>query len=90
MLQAVGLPEGGVAGDGPWRCSSVVIMDIWHSTPFFMLVLLAGLQSIDTAQLDAAQVDGASRWQVFRFVHPAAAPAAIHADRRLVPGHWQP
>lgn len=41
---------------------------IWQWTPFMMLILLAGLQSRDSEIMEAAQVDGASAWQAFRFV----------------------
>ena len=61
-------------------------MDVWQTTPFFMLVILAGLHSIDENVVDAARVDGASRWQMFRYV-AAAAPASLHADRRRLPLH---
>lgn len=67
LLQAVGLPKVAWLGTA-MALPSVVIMDVWHSTPFFMLVLLAGLQSIDAGQVDAAKVDGAGRLQVFRFI----------------------
>ncbi|KUN78634.1 sugar ABC transporter permease [Streptomyces bungoensis] len=39
---------------------------VWQWTPFMMLILLAGLQSRDHEQIEAARVDGASDWQVFR------------------------
>lgn len=39
---------------------------IWQWTPFMMLILLAGLQSRSTEQMEAARVDGASDWQIFR------------------------
>ncbi|MFD5704008.1 carbohydrate ABC transporter permease [Streptomyces lasiicapitis] len=39
---------------------------IWQWTPFMMLILLAGLQSRDTELIEAARMDGASNWQVFR------------------------
>jgi sorbitol/mannitol transport system permease protein len=39
---------------------------VWQWTPFMMLILLAGLQSRDHQQIEAARVDGASDWQVFR------------------------
>ena len=47
---------------------SAVLMDVWQTTPFFMLVLLAGLQTIDENLLGAARVDGAGGWQVFRYI----------------------
>ena len=47
---------------------SMVIMDVWQTTPFFMLVILAGLNSIDPALIEAGRVDGAGAWQTFRYV----------------------
>jgi multiple sugar transport system permease protein len=44
---------------------AVVMVEIWHNTPFMMLVLLAGLQSIPQELYDAAKADGASPWQSF-------------------------
>jgi sorbitol/mannitol transport system permease protein len=41
---------------------------IWQWTPFMMLILLAGLQSRDNEMIEAAEVDGASAWQTFRFL----------------------
>ncbi|MDH6136871.1 sorbitol/mannitol transport system permease protein [Kitasatospora sp. MAA4] len=41
---------------------------IWQWTPFMMLILLAGLQSRPTDVVEAARVDGASTWQVFRYL----------------------
>jgi multiple sugar transport system permease protein len=44
---------------------AVVLVDVWHNTPFMMLVLLAGLQSIPQELYEAARVDGANPWQRF-------------------------
>jgi multiple sugar transport system permease protein len=44
---------------------AVVLVEVWHNTPFMMLVLLAGLQSIPQELYDAAKVDGATPWQSF-------------------------
>src|SRR5580765_2235628 len=44
---------------------AVVLVEVWHNTPFMMLVLLAGLQSIPTELYEAAKADGASAWQRF-------------------------
>jgi ABC-type sugar transport system permease subunit len=43
-------------------------MDVWQTTPFFMLIILAGLQSIDENVIAAAAVDGASSMQLFRYI----------------------
>lgn len=47
---------------------SVVLVDVWHNTPFMMLVLLAGLQSIPQDLYEAARADGASAWKSFWFI----------------------
>ena len=66
-LGALGLPA--VAWLSPHGAlPSAILMDIWHGTPFFMLVILAGLQSIDSSQVEAASIDGATWPQVFRHV----------------------
>jgi len=54
---------------GPERAlTSVILVDIWEWTPFFILILLAGLQTLPREPYEAALVDGASRWQSFRFI----------------------
>jgi multiple sugar transport system permease protein len=47
---------------------ALVGMDIWQWTPFVALVLMAGLQGVDEEPRQAAAVDGATRWQQFRYV----------------------
>jgi sorbitol/mannitol transport system permease protein len=47
---------------------SVEIALIWQWTPFMMLILLAGLQSRPLDVIEAAHIDGASTWQVFRYM----------------------
>lgn len=44
----------------------VIIPSVWFSYPFAMLVMSAALKSIDSNVMDAARIDGASRWQIFR------------------------
>jgi len=43
----------------------IVLGDVWKSTPFVALLLLAGLQGIDASLYEAARMDGAGRWQRF-------------------------
>ncbi|MBD3271170.1 MAG: ABC transporter permease subunit [Elusimicrobia bacterium] len=47
---------------------TVMVADAWKVTPLVMLILLAGLQSIDRQLYRAARIDGASGWYVFRWV----------------------
>jgi glycerol transport system permease protein len=47
---------------------TVLVMDVWHWTPLVALLAYAGLQSIPDVYYQAARIDGASRWAVFRHV----------------------
>ena len=47
---------------------TVIIMDIWHWTSLVVLLCYAGLVSIPDAFYQAAKIDGASRWAVFRYI----------------------
>jgi trehalose/maltose transport system permease protein len=59
---------------------SVAAVDIWKTTPFVALLLLAGLQVIPGELYEAASVDGASRWQQFwRITMPLLRPAILVA-----------
>lgn len=60
--------------------ASVAAVDIWKTTPFVALLLLAGLQVIPKELYEAAQVDGATMWQQFKRVTlPLLAPAIVVA-----------
>ncbi|MCX7765336.1 MAG: sugar ABC transporter permease [Candidatus Sumerlaeia bacterium] len=41
---------------------------MWHEIGFFIVIFLAGLQTIDKTLYEAAEIDGASAWQKFRFI----------------------
>ena len=53
---------------GEQAFATVVLMDIWHWTPFVTLVMLAGLSSMPREPVEQAQVDGASRLQIIRYL----------------------
>jgi ABC-type sugar transport system permease subunit/ABC-type glycerol-3-phosphate transport system substrate-binding protein len=58
----------------------LILSDVWKTTPFVALLLLAGLQGIDEALYEAARVDGASTWQQFRHITlPLLRPALLVA-----------
>jgi multiple sugar transport system permease protein len=68
----------------PWFSSptlalpSLMLLDTWEWTPFVMIVLLAGLQSLPPEVFEAARVDGASDWQSFRHItFPMLAPVSV-------------
>ncbi|QDL94061.1 sugar ABC transporter permease (plasmid) [Paroceanicella profunda] len=47
---------------------TVVVMDVWHWTSLVALLCFAGLKSIPDAYYQAAKIDSASRWKVFRYI----------------------
>lgn len=47
---------------------SIILADVWKTTPFVAIILLAGLKSIPDQYYEAAALDGAGRWHQFRFV----------------------
>jgi multiple sugar transport system permease protein len=49
-----------------WVIPSIIILDVWKNTGFAMLVFLAGLQNIPQEYVEAAQIDGAGRFAIFR------------------------
>jgi multiple sugar transport system permease protein len=53
----------------PWSAQLLVVLyGIWHVLPFAFIVFYAGLQGVPQDSLEAATLDGASRWQKLRFV----------------------
>jgi sorbitol/mannitol transport system permease protein len=67
---AYGLINGIFGGSTDWISSypkgAVIATLVWQWTPFMMLILLAGLQSQSNDVIEAARVDGANSWQIFR------------------------
>jgi len=58
----------------------IVLGDVWKTTPFVALLLLAGLQGIDRSVDEAAQLDGASAWRRFVYITlPLLRPAIVVA-----------
>jgi multiple sugar transport system permease protein len=53
----------------PWNARwSVIGANVWRGVPFVAITLLAGLQTISPSYYEASAIDGANRWQQFRFV----------------------
>ncbi len=65
LLDKIGLGTFNWLGSSALALPSIIAVDSWQWTPFMMLVLLAGLQSIPIEYYEAARVDGAGRFQTF-------------------------
>jgi multiple sugar transport system permease protein len=55
-------------GNPDWAMHAAIAMDVWKTTPFVVILLLAGLQVIPRDLYQAGRVDGAGSWQIFRRV----------------------
>jgi multiple sugar transport system permease protein len=68
LLSLLGLPKVAWLGDPGLALWSLVIVDVWNTTAFVALLVLAGLAAIPDEPRQAARVDGASSWQTFRLI----------------------
>lgn len=66
-LDALGF-DYSYTGDATQAWLTVLIMDVWHWTPLVALLCFAGLRSIPDAYYQAARIDGASKFAVFRYI----------------------
>jgi len=68
LLDSVGLARIGWLGEKWAARVAIALVDSWQSIPFVMLMTLAALSTLPEAPHEAARVDGATTWRVFRFV----------------------
>jgi multiple sugar transport system permease protein len=65
-------------GNPFWAMNAAVFMDVWKTTPFVVILLIAGLQVIPRDLYQAAEIDGAGKWSVFRRITlPLLMPVAL-------------
>ena len=68
LLTSLGLPPSLWVYSAETVIPTLVIVEVWHWTPLVMLLLLGGLASLPLDPYEAAKIDGASPWQVFRHI----------------------
>ena len=61
-------PTLSVKASTPLMWIMLMVYGVWHSAPFAFIVYYAGLQTVNTDTLEAAMIDGASRWERIRYV----------------------
>jgi len=90
-----GLSEFGIGpidwmGDPHWAMPAIVILAVWKNFGYNMIILLAALQSIPEDLYEAARIDGASGWQLFRHVTlPSLAPVLMLVSILTMTGYFQ-
>lgn len=68
LLKAVGLKPIYFLGDPSWFRTTLVVTDIWKSVGWGSIIYLASLSNIDPNMYEAAEIDGANRWQKVHFI----------------------
>lgn len=80
LAHLCGLPQQRWLADAATVLPSLILFDVWQWTPLVMLITLAGLVSLPSDFYEAAQIDGATPWQVFwRITLPLARPTIVAA-----------
>ncbi|MDG4765230.1 sugar ABC transporter permease [Solwaraspora sp. WMMD406] len=71
---------GSWLGDPTLAMVAIIVVDVWQWTPFVFMLLLAGLEAAPVDPVEAARIDGANSWQIFRNVTlPAIMPLLVIA-----------
>ncbi len=77
-LHTFGLTGPDFLGTAFWARITIVLADMWQNTPFLILVLFAGLNTVDRSQIEAAQIDGVGAWNMLvRIMVPNIRPVIL-------------
>jgi multiple sugar transport system permease protein len=68
LLRKWGLSHSGVLADGTSAFLTIVAVDIWQWMPFLVMIFVAAIISMPREPFEAAEVEGANRWQIFRHI----------------------
>lgn len=89
-LGALGMEPVDWLGDPRWAMPAIILMTVWKSFGYNMLIFIAGLQAIPEELYEAARIDGASAWQRFRHVTlPGLAPTLVFVTVITMIGFFQ-
>lgn len=68
LQSLAGDPGLSIKASTPLMWTMLMVYGVWHAAPFAFIVYYAGLQTVNTDTLEAAMIDGASRWERIRYV----------------------
>jgi multiple sugar transport system permease protein len=89
-LSFVGIDPIDWMGDPQWAMPAIVILAVWKNFGYNMIILLAALQTIPEDLYEAARIDGASSWQLFRHVTlPGLGPVLLLVSILTMTGYFQ-
>ena len=80
IITGIGLSPINWTGSTSLALISVILVDVWHWTPFVFLILFAAVEGLPKEVIEAARVDGARNWDiVFKIIIPLLKPAIVVA-----------
>lgn len=80
VLTSLGLPPALWVSHASTVIPALILVDVWQWTPMITLIVLAGLAGLSEEPVEAARIDGASEWQIIRFVTiPMVMPVILTA-----------
>lgn len=90
FLNKIGLPSIPWLSSVTWAMPAVIIVAIWKDTGYNMVIFLAGLQGVPREMYEAAKIDGANGWQVFRYItFPMISPTTFFVTLISLIGSFQ-
>jgi multiple sugar transport system permease protein len=89
-LEALGLQPIDWLGDPRWALPAIALLTVWRTFGYALVILVAGLGSIPASLDEAAQLDGANRWQRLRWITlPMLAPSLVFVSILTTVGFFQ-
>jgi len=90
FLGLVGINPIDWLGDPNWAMPAIVIMSVWKSFGYSMIIFIAGLQNIPEDLYEAASLEGANEWQKFKSITlPLLAPTTLFISIITIVGYFQ-
>jgi multiple sugar transport system permease protein len=90
ILGVFGLPPAPWLSDGNWALAAVIMVSLWQSFGYNMIILGAGLDSVNPDVIAASRIDGAGAWRrLFSVTIPLVSPALFFTTILTVIGTWQ-
>lgn len=90
ILDFLGISAIDWLGDPFWAMPAIIIMSVWKTFGYNMIIFIAGLQNIPVQLYEAAAIEGAGRWQIFRNITlPMLAPTTLFVSLITMIGMFQ-
>lgn len=90
LLRLIGINPVDWLGNPTWAMPAIIMMSVWKNFGYNMIIFIAGLQNIPEELYDAAEIEGANWWQMFKsIIFPMLAPTTIFISIITIIGYFQ-